>query len=143
MGKIGNGIGSHELAPENVKDYLLAGNAILTVQSRETENHFTYAVSKKKDEDVWFVKVLINHEYVYIGMFTWNGFRTTRGSKVSSNTPSFVVMNIVFKRYVLSLNPHPKLKLLHNGYCSHCGRLLTHPDSLETGLGPVCRGYKH
>lgn len=143
MGTRRKGIGSHELSPESVKDYLLAGNAVLTVQNRDTENHFTYEVSKKKDAQVWFVKMLMNQEYVYIGMFTWLGFRTTKGSKVSSTSPSFMVMNIVFRRYVLSLNPHPKLRLMHNGYCAHCGRMLTHPESLETGLGPVCRGYKN
>jgi hypothetical protein len=26
------------------------------------------------------------------------------------------------------------------GHCGHCGRTLTNPDSIEAGIGPVCRG---
>lgn len=144
MGTRGNKIGSSELSPENVRDYVLAGHAVLTVQNRETENHFTYEINKKDEKsDVWFVKVLANGSYEYIGMFTWSGFKTTKASITKSDSPSFVVMDIVFKRYVLSLRPHPKLKLMHNGCCAHCGRELTHPESLTTGLGPVCRRLLH
>jgi hypothetical protein len=27
----------------------------------------------------------------------------------------------------------------HCGYCGKCGRVLTEPESLESGLGPICR----
>lgn len=26
------------------------------------------------------------------------------------------------------------------GHCGHCGRTLTNPESIEAGIGPVCRG---
>jgi len=26
------------------------------------------------------------------------------------------------------------------GHCGHCGRTLTNPESLEAGIGPICRG---
>ena len=30
------------------------------------------------------------------------------------------------------------IKIWHNGYCGKCGRMLTVPDSIDSGFGPVC-----
>ena len=143
MGKRGDSIGSHELAPKNVKAYLLAGRAIVTVQNKETGNHFTYTVKKKEEEGkspVWFVSVNSGAGELYIGMLTLLKFMATKKSAVPATAPSFQVFDIVVKRYVLGYNPHPSLKIMHNGECAKCGRTLTHPDSISSGLGPVCGG---
>lgn len=27
------------------------------------------------------------------------------------------------------------------GFCCHCGRMLTNPESVKLGIGPICRQY--
>ena len=44
-----------------------------------------------------------------------------------------------FIRCLNSSNPFPiGLYVYHDGRCSRCGRILTTPDSVKRGLGPVC-----
>ena len=33
-----------------------------------------------------------------------------------------------------------QILIYHSGRCGRCGRKLTDPESIRTGLGPVCRG---
>jgi hypothetical protein len=35
---------------------------------------------------------------------------------------------------------HPELAVYHEGRCGACGRRLTTPESISSGLGPVCAG---
>jgi hypothetical protein len=32
------------------------------------------------------------------------------------------------------------IKVCHCGHCGRCGKLLTVPESIKSGLGPICRG---
>lgn len=51
----------------------------------------------------------------------------------------------VFGYYLkyLQLNKLPHhLHMLHENVCGRCGRALTDPESIQLGLGPICRGDK-
>lgn len=129
------------------KDFLLAGRAIFTVTNGKGDR-YTYRVAAKKDEGkpaVYFAGVLAgsNNEsdYRYIGIVDAGMMRlraTKRGLDPKSTAfraLDWVLMIVDGKRAL------PEgYTLQHAGRCGRCGRLLTVPESIETGLGPECAG---
>jgi len=120
-------------------DFILAGNAIITLKSKKTGKHFTYRIRKKKNQDVWFVSALYNPSdqmYSYIGCITEFGkFVHTKKSQVNSDSP-------VFQAFCWSWNNlrSEKLEIWHEGRCGRCGKSLTDPESIQRGFGPYCWG---
>lgn len=137
---------SHKLKPEAVETALTAGHAILTFVSTETGDYFTYQVTKAEDEELWFVKVLTSGDnqagYSYLGvMFYKDGklsYNSTSGSKISADALSNIVFDWVVKK-LDRLDLLVKMEISHAGYCLRCGKLLTTPESIESGFGPYCR----
>lgn len=149
--------------PDAIFRYAMAGDAIFTLVSRSSGLRFTFQVSAKKvfqtdgeSEEQWrarqreafegvrFVKVLTGpdntHDYTYLGHV--NGatrkFRTDRATKVRSTAPSVRAFAWFWDVLVRRLPKLDQLEVWHNGRCSHCGRSLTVPESVATGLGPIC-----
>lgn len=129
------------------KDFVLAGDAILTVSNDKGE-HFTYRVTKKEAEgqysDAYFVKVLTgpdnNADYRYLGILDKNSgaVKLTRASCAGDDAVSVRVV-----RWALNLLwnglPFPSgYGVNHDGRCGRCARLLTTPESVERGIGPEC-----
>ncbi len=136
---------SNELVgQERIVNYITGGKGIVTLKSC-TGIHYTYlweSPSKNKNNDGrMFVKVLINGcDWVYVGMFKDRNFHLTKASHFSLHSP--IVKGVYF---ILKLMFKPdfhddRMHLFHEGVCSRCGRPLTNPDSLEIGIGPICRG---
>jgi hypothetical protein len=126
---------------------VLAGNAVVTVQSGKTGKHFTYKIKRHKDGGTYFVKLLVGddnqNDYKYIGCF----FDDTdyfylidkyRQSPEKGRPPSIRAISFLLKH----LNDgHPQLHVYHAGRCGRCGRLLTTPESIERGFGPECEKF--
>jgi hypothetical protein len=143
----------HFLTLADAKAYAMAGNALLTLQSLKTGAHFTYKVQAPKKEtdrgglvtdfeaDTRFVKVLASGsaddgEFVYLGMIKDGRFFTTQKSKHMIDAPSVKAF-----QYFLSLRElNPQLVIRHENHCGRCGRTLTHPESIDRGIGPECAG---
>lgn len=129
--------------------HLLSGKAIFTLQSKATGARFTYEVTKKvkPDGDLWFVGLLNgpdNHSYAYLAFMRdiKEGLRTSAKSCAKADAPSFKAI-----QWTLSMLEQGKVgkfaeqvEVWHEGRCFRCGRRLTVPSSIETGLGPVCAG---
>ncbi len=119
--------------------YVRAGNGTVTLQS-PTGNRFTYRVSKSDgDRPVFFVSVLTGqdnvNDYTYLGTIFPDGFRTTRKSRIGTDSPSFVAFQWFARHF-----EDARVTVYHEGVCGRCGRKLTVPESIESGLGPVCSG---
>ena len=129
------------LDPGRRKSYILAGNATVTIRSTKTDTRFTYRVTRSKPRigqmPVWFVALLrgpVNtDDYTYIGTLFAHGFRTTRASKITDTAPSFVAFKWLAEHW-----EDPRVEVWHEGRCGRCGRVLTVPESIESGLGPTC-----
>lgn len=126
--------------------YALAGNATLTLQSERTGAHFTFRVSKPKEtrdgRPVWFVKVREGAEFAYLGMIDGQrSFRRTAKSPILEGAPPAVAFRYFWDHVALGTMP-AKLAVRHEGSCGRCGRPLTHPDSIEAGIGPECAKKK-
>lgn len=130
------------LVGERIKAYALAGSAILTVHNPHTGGRFTFRIrvsepSPKYPNPVHFVDVLSgpNNEadYTYIGFVGERG-RFIPSRKVSIDAPSVKAFSWFWTHVA---DPSP-VEVFHEGRCGKCGRTLTTPESIETGLGPVC-----
>lgn len=134
--------------PAFVREFMLAGNAVFTLRSKRTGTRFTYRIRKPDEGKPHFVGVLTgvdNHSsYTFLGsIFRETEYRLGQRSKIAFDAPSARAFSWFWK--ALSRNVlHPKLEVWHEGTCGRCGRKLTVPESIASGLGPECaRRRKH
>lgn len=129
--------------------HLLSGKAIFTLESKATGTRFTYKVTKKQEEGkspIYFVGLLNGpnntRDYAYLAFMGSGDLspRITAKSCASPNSKSFMAIQWAFTM----LNSGKveefsnQVKVWHEGRCFSCGRVLTVPESIETGLGPIC-----
>jgi hypothetical protein len=131
------------LSPEHFTKFALAGNAIFTVVSKKTGTRFTYRVRIKENQGrppIWFVSVLTGSDntsdYTYIGQIVFNGKVFAHGFKstISYDAPSVKAFEWVWKVE----GNHEALEVWHVGKCGKCSRPLTTPESVKSGIGPIC-----
>lgn len=130
---------------ENPREFIFAGNAIVTLESENTNNHFTYKIKKSKtDDNLFFVNLLHGpdneNDYSYVGCYYLdrNNFVPRKQWKtipINFWPASLRAINFFFDRLD---NIPPKLHVYHEGRCGRCGRRLTTPESIKRGLGPEC-----
>lgn len=138
------------MTPQEVKDFMFAGNATITLVSITTKNRFTYRIKAAKpmadgkDGPASHFVALMNGpdnegDFKYIGHFFRKSgdYMHGRNAKVHEGAPS----SIAFKWFtgVLESGGIPEtLEIWHEGRCGRCGRKLTVPSSIKNGIGPEC-----
>ncbi len=139
--------GAHEIEGSTRRfSFLMAGKATLTIQSRSTGARYTYKVCAPRkeggaidtDAKVRFVKVLTGsdneNDYRYAGFVRDSYFQHGGDkAKVGSDAPSVGAFAWLMRNL-----DSDKVSVWHEGSCGRCGRTLTVPESIESGLGPVC-----
>jgi len=130
-----------------VHDYAVAGRAVLTLKSEKTGVHFTFKVSQAIDKETgepqarWFVALLNGPDntadFQYMGMLDEAGFRLTKASKFGPDALSVRAFSYFWK-HVAQGQMAPQVEVRHEGHCGRCGRTLTVPSSIDTGIGPEC-----
>lgn len=137
---------THRLAPEAVRDFVTAGRALVTVLNTKTGKHYTYRVNQKKNKDgsksPHFVSVMTGPDntshYSYIGIITANGkFLTTRKSKLASDDVRVAGFAWLWRN---ADRVPDYVEVRHHNRCGKCARVLTVPESIDTGIGPICAG---
>ena len=131
---------------EDARQFVFAGNAIVTLESLKTGTHFTFKVRQATDKEtqepkpgMFFVNLLTNGsadegDFQYLGMVRDGQFSLTRASRAGVDAPSVKAFGFFMKLQEL----HPALVIRHEGRCGHCGRTLTVPESIDRGIGPDC-----
>lgn len=122
------------------KTFILAGNATFTATSEKTGVRFTFKVVNKNN--YFHISVLTGSDntsnYTYIGTIFPDGvYRHGRKSRITPDAPSAKAAAWICKRVVAS-ETIPNCTIQHAGRCGRCGRLLTVPESIESGFGPEC-----
>lgn len=134
--------------PDQIREFVFAGNARLTLVSRKTGARFTYRVRAPKEPGAvsHFVSVLTGPgneiDYAYLGHFfqTSGAYVHGRKSSITEDAPSAKAW-AYFGRKVLDEGRLPEqIEVWHEGRCGRCGRVLTVPESIERGIGPECAG---
>lgn len=115
--------------------------AEFTVKSKVTGKDFTFKINRSEWNGNWYTHVKVETGYLdftYLGSY-FNG--TIFKKRMPVKTPSAIAIAWVLKMVqnskfdVLSNS----VELMHLGSCLRCGRTLTDADSIQRGLGPVCR----
>ena len=136
---------SHILKHDGALDFIFGGNSLFTVKNAKTENRFTFKVTKHKQEDVFFVRVLTSPDvYQFIGSIRKGGvYKHSIKSRISPESQSVKVFDYLTTKLNTSTLPD-FIQIWHEGRCGRCGRVLTVPESIESGFGPECikRRYK-
>ena len=131
-------------------DFIFSGKAKPTLTSA-SGNHFTFKIDAGKDDDIFFVKVLNGPDNSWNGDWQFIGFVKAvagiptscllAGKKGHPNSTSFKALSWALAH--LNRGDIPAdLTIQHNDKCGACGRELTDPVSVATGLGPICAGRK-
>ena len=144
----------------DVKRFIEAGNATITVVSKKSGTRFTFRFSRPDEAStqlrnqsfatrpIW-VSLLAgtdnNSHYSFMGTIfpdrcQWEVRQSTK-SKVGEDAPSWSAL----VWFIESLYKHPErladfAEVWHEGRCGRCGRKLTVPESISTGYGPECVG---
>lgn len=137
-----NSLETSVVAPANLATFILAGNATFTVQSEKTDARFTFKVRQPKPDAPHFVSLLNGpdneNDFAFLGTLFANGvYRHGVKSHVSPAAPSAIAARWVVER-ITQGKPLVNCQIWHEGKCGRCGRKLTVPESIETGLGPEC-----
>lgn len=126
-----------------LKQFALAGNATFTVTSKKTGTRFTFRIRKPSDESPHFVSLLNGpdneNSYCFLGTI-FNGEKYFHGkkSRVGQDAPSAQAFQWIW-RHISDPVLEEKIEVAHAGKCGKCGRLLTDPQSISIGIGPICR----
>lgn len=143
-----------------IKEFFVAGKAIFTIEvplqfqkDFRTNPHYTFKIllkeGKNNNPDAHFVYLLNGpdntYSYSYVGKFNplTGQMALTAKSKVSNDAWSVRLFRRVMARI---FEGHPEaieqagFNVHHEGKCGKCGRKLTVPESIKTGLGPICSG---
>lgn len=127
--------------------FMTAGNSTVTFVSRKTGTHFTYRIWRPENasEDMHFVSLLTGPDnessYRYMGRLRrgvyFHGRTHTKAGDIQPSAPSAVAFMWGYGFLVKGIMPL-LLEVMHEGKCGRCGRKLTHPNSIATGIGPEC-----
>lgn len=126
-----------------LRAYVLGGKAIFTLFSEKTKLRYTFKVLAPKGKQEWYrIERLFGDDntkdYRTIGVFTIKDdlVYTRFNHYGSAESQIKYFLNVLYG----SLKWPPTMYMYPSGRCARCGRLLTTPESIETGFGPKCIG---
>ena len=128
----------------NRAQFIFAGRAVFTITSTKTGQSFTYRIARagsNRDNGPLFASVLTGpdntRDYTYMGIVLQDEkrIRNTKGSKVFGDALSYKALT-----WFLQNLDSDRVEVRHMGRCGRCGRALTVPSSIDSGLGPECAG---
>jgi len=115
-----------------------------TVKSLKTGKDYTFKVSRKEFNDKWYTHVKVEVEYdnfKRLGTFyPSKGKIYHKGSEIktpAAEAAAWLLRQIHGKKYSLVKD---NVEIMHTGSCLVCGKKLTDAESIDRGIGPICRG---
>ena len=128
--------------------FIFGGNATFTIRSAKTGARFTYKIRQPKIGNPFFASVLSGQnnetDFDYIGFIP----AATRdvlvaGNKGKPDAPSFKALAWTVAQLATKARIPEHLEIFHEGRCCACGRKLTTPESILSGIGPECAKKPH
>jgi hypothetical protein len=143
------------LSNEVVPEWIMSGKAVFTIKSLKTGTRFTYKVNQCDDKKtLFFVSLLTGsdnyHNYSYLGTIntypasdpseiTFSTFRHGAKSRITPNALGAKTFSWFYDKAAKNALRNEPLEVWHEGKCGRCGKRLTDPESIASGIGPVCR----
>lgn len=132
-------------------EYMLAGKSEFVLHSSKTNQDFTYRLTRKeseKDENkyIYFLNVKMGHQWLYAGVLWYddntNSYKFAQGRSGKIEASDINIKSLLFVMNKLQLEQIPlHCTVFHTGKCGVCGKKLTTPESILTGIGPTCSKY--
>lgn len=133
-----------------ISRFLFAGRAKFTLKSERTQKYFTYVlwgvpVASSQYRDRWYLYSRCDKENIRLGFLERdslcpNGFQLFIYGRFRGTSP---VLGFEYFWNSFKFGKQAKnLTFLHEGACGKCGRPLTTPESIQSGIGPVCSGKR-
>jgi hypothetical protein len=137
-----NFIPENELRGKQLRDFVFAGNSLFTLLNEETGNHVTFRIKKHKEDPIWFVSTLGQYgKQVFIGTCgSSKKYKHSQNSDISQNDQKVVVFEWFLNKFFNNQDKYPTVKIYHHGRCGACYKTLTTPESIKSGIGPICGG---
>lgn len=137
------------IATDQFPRLLLAGKSTLTLRNPARGTHIRVRMYNRKDHSTgkpsscYFLKVSLLGDgdagYKYAGAYFSDSKRFKAAPELEVDPPLAAVVSLIL-RAIDTPNVLSAAEIMHEGKCCRCGRKLTHPESIETGLGPECGG---
>jgi len=149
---------------QSLRDFLLGGRAKFTLKNTESKNRFLFGVLRPSyyvmDEAGKRTRKF--YKYMVVALMTHQGgrmkYRQIGRLMASEEVSGYTFFHEgrhlanrkeetgiqAFEWMMTHLNEKAKgswpskIELWHTGHCGCCGRLLTDPESLQNGIGPIC-----
>lgn len=139
-----------------ILNFITAGRAVFTLVSKASGERRTFRVAAPKDaqpgDALRFVSLLTGPDnttnYEYVGLVTKAGGElVTRTSRGKMPTQPLNTISWLLAQLQRAVRGEPskldQVEFWHEGRCCRCGRRLTVPSSIESGIGPECAGKIH
>jgi hypothetical protein len=124
-----------------ISRFITAGKATFTIVSKVTGNRFTYQVKQSDNPTLYFVALLNGPDntsnFAYLGTLGNGYWKHGAKSKISEDAPSAKGFKWFWANLKQGQLP-ATVEFWHEGRCCKCGRKLTVPSSIESGIGPEC-----
>ncbi len=129
---------------------IFAGNARFTIRSKSTGVRFTYRIKHAEAEGPYKAKYFVSllsgpdneNSYTYMGMVTEDrsAYLHDRKNRIKESAPSVAAFKWFFQHLTAGRESNilNQADIFHEGRCCRCGRVLTVPESIESGIGPEC-----
>jgi hypothetical protein len=144
----------------DIRRFVIGGKALFTIRLADGKHHTYKVQSVKQDRHAnwstnnqnrtrYFVSALYgpdnSGDYFYIGMIfreseNRSNFASTVKSRAKPGSPVFDTFARLWTSIEVTGTIPSDMQFYHAGRCGFCGRLLTHPESLASGIGPECSG---
>jgi hypothetical protein len=141
--------------PMDIKNYIYGEHALFTISNLDNTEHHTYKryrPRRKRKANTSNQRIIYDYlnydqSYKLLGEIDCRGrlIRTRRNThngwyeSPSIDSPSFRVLSRCLE-WINQNNFLPDGLFWHHNICSECGRILTEPESIQIGIGPICRG---
>lgn len=129
-------------------EFMLAGKCECVLHSTKTNEDFRFEIIKRQTEKdknkfIYFLNYCLGHDKNYAGVVWFDDktdeFRFSQGAKGQMTGNEIPIRSLIFVLNKLLREEHVNnLLVYHVGKCGRCGKKLTTPESILTGLGPTC-----
>lgn len=128
--------------------FILAGKCEFILHSTKTNEDFKFEMTKQQTKEnenkfIYFLNTLHGYDKTYAGVIWFNDktqeFQFSQGKKGQVASKELNIRSLIFVLNKLLKNETVQyLDVFHTGRCGKCGKKLTTPESILTGLGPTC-----
>lgn len=133
----------HAIKQTDALSFIMGGNSLFTIYIQTTGKHYTFKVLQHHQVENRFKVMILNgpdntHNYKEFGhIIVENGVPLFHKGHYSFNRDYAELFDIIFLNFSIGVEM-PTVTIFHSGRCCRCGRLLTVPESIVSGIGPEC-----